>query len=88
MSDATPALVYPCDYPIKVLGLQSADFAALVVDIVRRHDPGLREEHISLRESSGGKYLSVSVTITASGPEHIRALFEDLKASGRVTMVL
>jgi uncharacterized protein len=88
MSDAKPALEYPCAYPIKVLGLQSADFATLVVDIVRRHDPALREEHISLRESSGGKYLSVSVTITAAGPEHIRALFEDLKASGRVTMVL
>lgn len=83
-----PLLEYPCAYPIKVMGLHEDDFAACIVEIVRRHDPGLTEEHISLRASRNGKYLSVNVVITATGADHIQALFEDLKASGRVAMVL
>lgn len=81
-------LEYPCAYPIKIMGLDEDGFAALVLEIVRRHDAAVLDEHVTYRSSSNGKYLSVSVTITATGPEHIRALFEELKASGRVAMVL
>lgn len=79
---------YPCDYPIKVMGLHDADFVSLVVEITRRHDPELVEERVSYKSSRNGKYLSVNVIITATGPEQIQSLFEDLKASGRVAMVL
>ena len=81
-------IAYPCDYPIKVMGLQEPDFVACITGIVQRHDPGLVEERITWRESSNGKYLAVTLVITATGPEQIQALFEDLKASGRVAMVL
>lgn len=79
---------YPCDYPIKVMGLQEPDFATSVIAIVQRHDPELRQEFITYRPSRNGKYLSVNLVITATGAEQIAALFEDLKASGRVAMVL
>jgi putative lipoic acid-binding regulatory protein len=79
---------FPCAYPIKIMGLDENEFAASVIAIVRRHDPGVRDEHISYRPSRNGKYLSVNITITAAGPAHIQAIFEDLKASGRVSMVL
>jgi putative lipoic acid-binding regulatory protein len=79
---------FPCAYPIKVMGLDENDFAASVIAIVRRHDPALDVASISYRPSRNGKYLSVNVTITATGPAHIQALFEELKASGRVAMVL
>lgn len=83
-----PVLEYPCAYPIKVMGLHANDFATCIIAIVRRHDPDITEERISTRESRNGKYLSVSVVITATGVGQIEALFNDLKASGRVAMVL
>lgn len=83
-----PRIEFPCAYPIRVLGLHAEDFTALVIDITRRHAPGLRDEHVSFRASSNGKYLSVQVVITATGTDQIKALFDDLKASGRVAMVL
>jgi putative lipoic acid-binding regulatory protein len=83
-----PQIEFPCPYPIKIMGLDENDFAASVIAIVRRHDPGVRDEDISFRPSRNGKYLSVNVMITAQGPAHIQTLFEDLKASGRVAMVL
>jgi uncharacterized protein len=88
MSQEPPKLQYPCAYPIKVMGEHADDFVAVIVEIVQRHAPEVREEHVSLRASSNGKYTSINITITANGPEHIHALFLDLKASGRVAMVL
>jgi putative lipoic acid-binding regulatory protein len=81
-------LEYPCEYPIKVMGLQEEGFIDCIVEVVLRHDPQFVAATISSRESRNGKYLSVKVTITAKGPEHIQALFMDLKATGRVVMVL
>ena len=89
MSDDTKAQIeFPCAYPIKVMGLDENDFATNVIDIVRRHDPALDLALISYRPSRNGKYLAVNVTITATSAAHIQALFEELKASGRVAMVL
>ena len=83
-----PRIEFPCDYPIKVLGEQGEGFAELVIEIVRRHDPGLSEERISYRESTGGRYLSVQLVITATGTEQLAALHAELKATGRVATVL
>lgn len=83
-----PRIVFPCDYPIKVLGEHGEGFVELVIDVVRRHDPSLREELIRFRASSEGRWLSVQLLITATGPEQLSALFTDLKATGRVAMVL
>jgi uncharacterized protein len=84
----TVQIEFPCAYPIKVMGLDENDFAASVIAIVRRHDPDLDPQTITYRPSRNGKYLAVNLTITATGPVQIKALFEDLKASGRVAMVL
>lgn len=93
MSDDTAGkeqakIEFPCAYPIRVMGLDENDFAAVVIGIVRRHDPAVLEEHISYRSSSNGKYVSINITITATGPAQLQALFDELKASGRVAMVL
>jgi uncharacterized protein len=88
MTTAPPKLEYPCAYPIKVLGEHAEDFVSVIVEIVQRHDPAVRAEEVSLRASSNGRYVSVNVVILATGPEHIQALFTDLKASGRVAVVL
>lgn len=86
--DIKVTIEYPCDYPIKVMGLHADDFVSLVIEITRRHDPELVEERVSYKASRTGKYISVNVVITATGQAQIEALFEDLKASGRVAMVL
>jgi putative lipoic acid-binding regulatory protein len=83
-----PKLEYPCDYPIKVMGYNEHDFTHAVIEVIRRHDPGFNPASVALRASRNEKFLSVTVTITATGPEQIAALFADLKATGRVQMVL
>ncbi|MDB6063249.1 MAG: hypothetical protein JWM78_3352 [Verrucomicrobiaceae bacterium] len=83
-----PKIVFPCAYPLKVVGHAAEDFRDFVVDVLRRHAGDIDETIIDVRESSGGRYLSVRVTITATGEEQLKALFNELKASGRVQVVL
>ncbi len=79
---------FPCPYPIKVVGTAADDFREFVVTVMERHAGTLLEEHIDVRASSNGRYLSVRVTIIATGPEQLQTIFEELKISGRVQIVL
>lgn len=89
MSTQRPPLVeFPCRYPIKVIGDTSDDFERMVADIVERHDPHFERDSIQCRPSRNGRFLSASVVIQATGEPQLKALFQDLKATGRVRMVL
>lgn len=83
-----PKIEFPCAYPIKVVGHATDDFRDFVVTVMRRHTDDFDEELVDVRTSSGGRFLSVRVTITAQGEEHLKTIFEELKASGRIQMVL
>ena len=79
---------FPCEYPVKVMGKNTDNFSAAILEIIRHHAPDLREENISFRPSRNKNYLAVNVIIYATGTQQLQALFDDLKASGRVSMVL
>lgn len=83
-----PQIEFPCAYPIKVMGEDVDNFSEAVLQIIRCHAPDLDETSISYRSSRNGRYLSLRVTITATGESQLKAMFEELKASGRVQMVL
>jgi hypothetical protein len=88
--DSESLFEFPCEFPIKVMGTTSGeDFYGLVVDIVRRHcHHDLTEKAVSVRHSTGGKYVSVTVTFTAQSRAQLDALYAELSAHERVKMVL
>ncbi|QIB52899.1 MULTISPECIES: YbeD family protein [Pseudomonas] len=91
MSDPTtdaPRIEFPCQYPIKVIGAAGDGFVELVSEIVERHAPGLDRNAIDVRDSKNGRFVSIRMVITATGPDQLEALNAELKASGRVQMVL
>ena len=83
-----PKIEFPCRYPLKVVGNAAEDFQGFVIDVLERHAGEILEEHIEINPSRNGRFLSVRVTITATGEEQLQAIFQELKASGRVHMVL
>jgi hypothetical protein len=86
---APPKIEFPCvDYPVKVMRDSDDQVHEFVLEIMRRHAPGLDEERITLRESRNGKFTSVTFFIVASGEPQLKALFEELKAHPGVHMVL
>ena len=83
-----PKIEFPCDYPIKVMGDAGQGLHSLVVEVMERHAPGFDQASISVRDSSKGTFQSITVTITATGKPQLQAIFDDLKTSKLVKMVL
>jgi putative lipoic acid-binding regulatory protein len=83
-----PEIEFPCKYPIKVLGEAHPDLNQHVIDVMNRHAPTITESDLSAKNSSKGKWQSITVTIIATGKPQLDAIFADLKTSSRVKMVL
>ncbi|WXL26656.1 DUF493 domain-containing protein [Ectopseudomonas mendocina] len=84
-----PKIEFPCErYPIKVIGEAGEGFSDLIIEIMHRHAPGFDETTLVSRDSRNGRFLSVQVLITATGVEQLQAIHTDLRATGRVHMVL
>lgn len=84
-----PKIEFPCErYPIKVIGDAGDGFSDLVIEIIQRHAPGFDTTTLVSRDSRNGRYLSVQVLITATSVEQLEAIHVDLRATGRVHMVL
>ncbi|AMD00330.1 MULTISPECIES: YbeD family protein [Halomonas] len=85
---APPTIAFPCDYPIKVVGDAAEDFAAMVCQVVSRHDSEFDATTLEVVESRNARFQSVRLTMRATGEAQLKALFAELKATGRVHMVV
>jgi uncharacterized protein len=81
-------LVFPADYPIKVVGRPSDQFRARVHAIVLQHVPSLDPGLISERLSENGNFLSISYPLRADSREQIEGLIADLKSCEGVLLIL
>lgn len=81
-------LVFPTDFPVKVMGEMRDDFARTVVEIVRRHAPDFRPETVELRASSNGNYLSVTCMVRATSKAQLDALYREVTAHPWVKVAL
>ena len=79
---------FPCEFPIKCMGLNNADFESAVIEIMSRHVPDLGEGAIRSRASKAGKYCSITVTIVARNKKQLDSIYMDLTASVHVSMSL
>ena len=81
-------IAYPSDFPIKIMGKYSDDFARSIIEIVLRHAPDFAPETVELRASSGGAYQSVTCTIRAVSREQLDNLYRELSGHPAVKVVL
>ncbi|MEI6734814.1 MAG: DUF493 family protein [Comamonadaceae bacterium] len=79
---------YPSQFPIKVLGIKSDGLVHAISMIARQFDPGFDATTIELRESKGGKYLGVTITVTATSREQLDELYRTLSTHPMVKVVL
>ena len=81
-------IVYPSQFPIKVMGTRVDGFVQAVTAIARQFDPSFDSATIELRESKGGKYLGVTITVTATSREQLDELYRTLSTHPMVKVVL
>lgn len=88
MADHETLLEFPCDFPLKIMGVASTDFAGAIVEVVRRHVPDFDATTVEMRASSGGKYVSLTCTVNATSKQQLDNLYLELTAHPLVKVVL
>ena len=88
-TELTASLIeYPCEFPLKIFGLQQAGLAQAVQEVVSKHDPGFVAASIGMRASKNARYVSLTCTVHATSREQLDALYQDLCDHPMVVMVL
>ncbi len=70
---------FPCSFPIKVMGPNIEAFPPAVLAVFEKYVEG-GGLSCSRQLSSGGKYLSLTVTFMARDQEQLDAIYQELKA--------
>ena len=79
---------FPCVFPVKVMGTNQDDFVRLVIEIIQKHALISPDQVIATRLSRNGRFLSVTVHVSAESQEQLDAIYRELSAHERVLMML
>lgn len=91
VTDTAPGdslIVYPCDFPIKIMGIKQDAFAQTIVELVTAYDPDFHAGKLEMRPSTKGNYLSLTVTVRAISREQLDNLYRALSSHPMVKVVL
>ena len=88
MDEGKSLIEYPSAFPIKVMGAQVEGFEAAMVAIALQFDPGFEAATVERRPSKAGKYLGLTLTVTATSREQLDELYRTLSTHPMVKVVL
>jgi putative lipoic acid-binding regulatory protein len=80
--------IYPCNFPVKIIGECCGEFEASVFSVMKRYVEDLGAEKIGRKLSRDGKYLSLTINIIAKDRQYIEKLYAELNAQKKVLMVI
>ena len=81
-------IAYPSLFPIKVMGVKADGMVHAITHIAHQFDPTFDASTVELRESKGGKYIGVTITVTATSREQLDELYRALSTHPMVKVVL
>ncbi len=70
------------------MGERVEGFIGAITHIAHQFDPTFDASAIELRESKGGKYLGITITVTATSREQLDELYRTLSTHPLVKVVL
>lgn len=88
MSDGPPPAPVPGEYEFKIFGRQSETFVARVRAIIGDTFGPVADEAVSVRASSGQRYLSVSIVVWVDERRQLEEAYALLKAEQEVLLYI
>ena len=82
------ALEFPCQFPIKMMGRDTPEFRATARALVEKHAGDVADEAVTAALSRNGRFVSVTVTITATSREQLDTIYREVTAHEDVLMAL
>jgi putative lipoic acid-binding regulatory protein len=87
MSDDS-VLEFPCPFPIKMMGRDTPEFRATARALVEKHAGEVADEAVQAALSRNGRFVSVTVTITATSKQQLDDIYREVTAHSDVLMAL
>lgn len=85
----TSLLTFPCQYTIKIMGINVEEFVPQVVAIIASFSDSFDPQtNVAVKPSTHNKYLSISATITAQSQEQLNHIYETLNNHELVRITL
>lgn len=81
-------IVYPCRFPIKVMGANADGFLQAMVHVARAFDPCFDDTTVEQRPSKAGNYLGLTLTVNVTSREQLDELYRTLTTHPMVKIVL
>ncbi|NND37529.1 MAG: DUF493 domain-containing protein [Gammaproteobacteria bacterium] len=82
------AIEFPCSFPIKMMGRDTPEFRATARSLVEKHAGAVADDAVQAALSRNGRFVSVTVTITATSQEQLDAIYMDVSGHEDVLMAL
>jgi putative lipoic acid-binding regulatory protein len=79
---------FPTEFPIKLMGRNTPDFPMMARALVEKHSGAVEDEAVRTAPSSNDRFVSVTVTITATSQEQLDAIYQDATDLEDVLMAL
>ena len=87
MSDES-LLIFPCEFPVKIMGKNHHGFHKAVIEILKKHLIDFDDTEFRETESKKNNYCSITVKVNAVSQVHLDGIYYDLTASEWVIMAL
>lgn len=86
--DKKELLEFPCVFPLKVMGLKHSEFKTTIAAVVKEHAADFDPNTITTRDSAGGKYEALAITVNAQSRAQLDGLYMALTKHPMVKVVL
>lgn len=77
---------FPCDFPLKIMGRDTPEFHQIVRALVERHSGPVADDAIQTAVSRNGRFVSITITVSATSKEQLDAIYRDLTAHDDILM--
>lgn len=88
MTDKTSLIEFPCDFTLKIVGVNTPDFISSVTVVVLKHYPDTVASNISNKMSQQNNYIAITAIVHAHDKPTLDALYGDLTKLPGIKMVL
>lgn len=86
--DNETLMEFPCEYELKAMGKNSDTFIDTVLEITQKHAPDASREKLRIKDSKGGRFISVNLTFEAQNLKQLHRIYGELKQHPEVLMTL
>lgn len=78
---------FPCDFPIKIIGITTVNYLGDIIKIVRHHFPDFDTNLIQHKHSEHGKYTALTIIVHALNKVSLDKLYMEITQHPNTKMV-